>query len=177
MVHSQKALKFILLWRAPKQEFLLKPRGSSTRQSVTLIMWRPSERQFKLLLISWVNPIILIVDWVIPENIHTIPQTYFVFIEMNLQCRQIHVADICLWWDEHTCSYWHSFSIYNRVLISQLHSFRENPNQNLLGKFFLPCSYQFTGFIMLGHLQKEGQNYSVTHEHFAIYCTVWMVKI
>ena len=104
MVHSQKALKFILLWRAPKQEFLLKPRGSSTRQSVTLIMWRPSERQFKLLLISWVNPIILIVDWVIPENIHTIPQTYFVFIEMNLQCRQIHVADICLWWDEHTCS-------------------------------------------------------------------------
>ena len=136
MVHSQKALKFILLWRAPKQEFLLKPRGSSTRQSVTLIMWRPSERQFKLLLISWVNPIILIVDWVIPENIHTIPQTYFVFIEMNLQCRQIHVADICLWWDEHTCSYWHSFSIYNRVLISQLHSFRENPNQNLLGKFF-----------------------------------------
>jgi len=96
VVHSQKALKFILLWRAPKQEFLLKPRGSSSRQSVTLIMWRPSECQFKLLLIGWVNTIILIVDWVIPENIHTIPQTYIVFIEMNIQCRHMHVAKICL---------------------------------------------------------------------------------
>ena len=155
MVHSQKALKFILLWRAPKQEFLLKPRGSSTRQSVTLIVWRPSERQFKLLLISWVNPIILIVDWVIPENIHTIPQTYFVFIEMNLQCRQIHVADICLWWDEHTCSYWHSFSIYNRVLISQLHSFRENPNQNLLGKFFCHVLISSQGLSCWGTYKKK----------------------
>ena len=96
MVHSQKAFKVYITLTCPQAGILIETKREFNKTKCDLIMWRPSERQFKLLLFGWVNPIILTVDWVIPENIHTTPQTYFVFIEMNIQCGHIHVANICL---------------------------------------------------------------------------------
>ena len=91
-------------------------------------------------------------------------QTYFVFIEMNLQCRYIHVAtDIHFPFTTEFSSASCTTSERIRTRICQVRFFA----------MFLSVH----GVYHVGYLKKGGQNYSVTHEHFAVYCTVWMVKI